>query len=244
MSDGQIPLKDTTDSKSSAGKEPLAGNGLIQSIFRNSLGLGLFAVFTVGLISVTWIMTQERIETQVRAYEAKALMEILPADTHDNTLVDSKIRLEPSRLLSSQDQREAYIALDDGEVSAVILPVTAPDGYSGRIELLVGINRNGTLAGVRAITHKETPGLGDKINTNVTDWILGFAGKSLTTPAKEDWGVKKDGGAFDQFTGATITPRAVVAAVYRALQYFEANRNLLLDPLRMTGVREEIQNDE
>ncbi|WP_066015465.1 electron transport complex subunit RsxG [Endozoicomonas atrinae] len=238
MSDGQIPLKDTTDSKTPG------GSGLLQSIFRNSLGLGLFAVFTVGLISITWILTQERIETQVRAYEAKALMEILPADTHDNVLVDSKIVLEPSRLLSSQDQREAYIALNDGEVSAVILPVTAPDGYSGRIELLVGINRNGTLAGVRAITHKETPGLGDKINTNVTDWILGFAGKSLSNPAGEGWGVKKDGGEFDQFTGATITPRAVVAAVYRALQYFEANRNLLLDPLRMTGVREEIQNDE
>ncbi len=238
MSDGQIPLKDTTDSKATG------GNGLLQSIFHNSLGLGLFAVFTVGLISVTWIMTQERIETQVRAYEAKALMEILPADTHDNVLVDSKIVLEPSRLLSSQDQREAYIALNDGEVSAVILPVTAPDGYSGRIELLVGINRNGTLAGVRAITHKETPGLGDKINTNVTDWILGFAGKSLSNPAAQGWNVKKDGGEFDQFTGATITPRAVVAAVYRALQYFEANRNLLLDPLRMTGVREEIQNDE
>lgn len=238
MSDGQIPLKDTTDSKATG------GNGLLQSIFHNSLGLGLFAVFTVGLISVTWILTQERIETQVRAYEAKALMEILPADTHDNVLVDSKMVLEPSRLLSSQDQREAYIALNDGEVSAVILPVTAPDGYSGRIELLVGINRNGTLAGVRAITHKETPGLGDKININVTDWILGFAGKSLSNPAAEGWGVKKDGGEFDQFTGATITPRAVVAAVYRALQYFEANRNLLLDPLRMTGVREEIQNDE
>ncbi|MBO9481410.1 MULTISPECIES: electron transport complex subunit RsxG [Gammaproteobacteria] len=236
MSDGQIPLKDTTDSKAPD------RNDLLQSIFRNSLGLGLFAVFTVGLISVTWIMTQEQIETQVRAYEAKALMEILPADTHDNVLVDSKIVLEPSPLLSSQDQREAYIALNDGAVSAVILPVTAPDGYSGRIELLVGINHNGTLAGVRAITHKETPGLGDKINSNVTDWILGFAGKSLGNPASEGWGVKKDGGEFDQFTGATITPRAVVAAVYRALQYFEANRKLLLDPL--AGVREEIQDDK
>ncbi|WP_163372537.1 electron transport complex subunit RsxG [Endozoicomonas acroporae] len=236
MSDGQIPLKDTTDSKAPG------GNGLLQSIFRNSLGLGLFAVFTVGLISVTWIMTQDQIETQVRAYEAKALMEILPADTHDNVLVDSKIVLEPSPLLSSQDQRDAYIALNDGAVSAVILPVTAPDGYSGRIELLVGINRNGTLAGVRAITHKETPGLGDKINSNVTNWILGFVGKSLGNPVSEGWGVKKDGGEFDQFTGATITPRAVVAAVYRALQYFEANRKLLLDPL--AGVREEIQYDK
>ena len=228
MGDSQIPLKNTTD-------ESPPGKTLRQSIFRSSIGLGLFAVFTVGLISVTWVMTREKIETQVRAYEAKALMEILPAGTHDNVLVDAKIRLEPARLLSSPDQREAYVALYDGEVSAVILPVTAPDGYSGRIELLVGINRNGTLAGVRAITHKETPGLGDKINTNVSDWILGFAGKSLGNPTAGGWAVKKDGGEFDQFTGATITPRAVVAAVYRALQYFEENRNSLLDPLRISN---------
>lgn len=243
MSDGQIPLKDTTDSDASASRVPSATKHLIQSIVRNSLGLGLFAVFTVGLISVTRTLTQERIQAQVRAYEAKALMEILPAGTHDNVLVDSKIRLEPSPLLSSLEQRQAYVALDDGEVSAVILPVTAPDGYNGRIELLVGINRNGTLAGVRAITHKETPGLGDKINTNVSDWILGFMGKSVDNPSAEGWGVKKDGGEFDQFTGATITPRAVVAAVYRALQYYEVNRNLLLDPLRMDGLNGETGND-
>ena len=224
MGDGQIPLK-TDDATPS----------LRQSVLRSSIGLGLFAVLTVGLISMTWVMTQEKIHTQVRAYEAKALMEILPAGTHDNVLVDAKIRLEPARLLSSPGQRIAYVALKDGEVSAVILPVTAPDGYSGRIELLVGINRNGTLAGVRAITHKETPGLGDKINTNVSDWILSFAGKSLSNPGTEGWAVQKDGGEFDQFTGATITPRAVVAAVYRALQYFEENRNILLDPLRINN---------
>ncbi len=222
MGDGQIPLKHLPPS-------------LHQSILRSSIGLGLFAILTVGLISVTWVMTREKIQTQVRAYEARALMEILPAGTYDNVLVDAKIQLQPARLLSSSEQREAYVALDDGEVSAVILPVTAPDGYSGRIELLVGINRNGTLAGVRAITHKETPGLGDKINTNVSDWILSFAGKSLGNPDAEGWAVQKDGGDFDQFTGATITPRAVVAAVYRALQYFEENRNILLDPLRMNS---------
>ena len=125
MSDGQIPLKDITDSKS------LKKRALLLSMFRNSLGLGLFAVFTVGLISVTWIMTEQRIKTQVRAYEAKALMEILPAGTYDNTLIDDKILLKPSRLLSSVDERVAYVAMKQGEVSAIILPVTAPDGYSG-----------------------------------------------------------------------------------------------------------------
>ncbi len=167
MSDGQIPLKEISTTG---------------SIARNSLGLGLFAVFTVGLIALTWTFTQEKIDTQIRAYEAKALLQILPAKTYDNVLVDTKITLPPSRLLSSQNQREAYVALNKGQVVAVILPVTAPDGYNGRIELLVGIDRDGILTGVRAITHKETPGLGDKINTNVSNWILGFTGKSLNNP--------------------------------------------------------------
>lgn len=231
MSDDQIPLKDATSET--------ASNAVSPSIIRNSLGLGLFAVFTVGLISITWILTQEKIQTQVRAYEARALMEILPQETHDNILVDSKITLEPSRFLSSQTATEAYVALNDGQVSAVILPVIAPDGYNGRIDLLVGIQKDGTLAGVRAVTHKETPGLGDKINTNVSDWILGFAGKSLHNPKAEGWGVKKDGGSFDQFTGATITPRAVVAAVHRSLEYFKTNQKHLLNPNNIHSISEE-----
>ncbi len=203
--------------------------GLFQSVRRNSISLGLFAIFTVGLISLTYVITQERIASQIRAYEAKALMEILPAHTHDNSLVDSVITISPSRLLSSQKDRKAWIAYKNSTVAAVILPATAPDGYNGRIELLIGIFSDGSLAGVRAVTHKETPGLGDKINTNVSDWILGFSGKSLINPDTSGWGVKKDGGQFDQFTGATITPRAVVAAVYRSLEYFKENRALLLN---------------
>lgn len=201
---------------------------LIKSVTRNSLTLGLFAMFTVGLISTTYVFTKERIAEQVRAYEARALMEILPPYTHDNVLVDSKIALAPSVRLSTQEKREAYIAVKDDQPVAVILPAVAPDGYNGRIELLVGINVDGTIAGVRAITHKETPGLGDKINTNVTEWIYSFNGKSLTNPSPARWAVRKDGGEFDQFAGATITPRAVVNAVYRTLEYFKANKNTLI----------------
>ena len=201
---------------------------LLKSVTRNSLSLGLFAMFTVGLISLTYVFTQERIADQVRAYEARALMEILPAGTHDNVLLDSTINLVPSVQLGIQREQQAYVAYKNNEAVAVILPVTAPDGYNGRIEMLVGINSDGTIAGVRAITHKETPGLGDKINTNVTDWILDFNGKSLNNPSPSNWAVHKDGGEFDQFAGATITPRAVVAAVYRALEYFKANKKHLL----------------
>lgn len=206
-----------------------ANNAVTNSVMKNALSLGLYAVLTVGLVAGTWVYTSPTIAEQVRAYEAKALMEILPPSTHDNQLIDSRMTLEPSPLLGSQDVKQAYVATRNGSVIAVIIPVTAPDGYSGCIELLMGIYRDGSIAGVRAVNHKETPGLGDKINTNVTDWIISFDGKSLESPTADSWAVKKDGGEFDQFAGATITPRAVVNAVYRALQYFEVNRNRLLD---------------
>jgi electron transport complex protein RnfG len=105
--------------------------------------------------------------------------------------------------------------------------VTARDGYSGDVNLIVGVNVDGTIAGVRALSHRETPGLGDKVDLKKSDWILGFNGKSLVNPTLARWTVKKDEGEFDQFTGATITPRAVVAATLRALQYAQANKTAI-----------------
>lgn len=215
-------------STNSTPDQPAATAALIHSMIRNSLSLGLFALLTVGMVALTYVLTEQRIEAQVRRYEARALMEILPAGTHDNTLLDSTIRLKPSKLLATRQEKKAFVATLQGEPVAVILPAVAPNGYNGRIELLVGITRDGTLAGVRVITHKETPGLGDRIDTQVSPWILGFNGKSLNNPTPKGWAVKKDRGRFDQFTGATITPRAVVAAVYRALQYFRDNQAFLL----------------
>ena len=114
-------------------------------------------------------------------------------------------------------------------MEAAVLTAVAPEGYGGGIRLLVAINYDGTLAGVRVLSHHETPGLGDKIEAERSDWILQFEGLSLENPAPRNWRVKKDGGRFDQFTGATITPRAVVAAVYDALVYFEAHREALFE---------------
>ena len=112
-------------------------------------------------------------------------------------------------------------------VVAVIIPAVAPDGYTGDIELIVGVNNDGTVAGVRALAHRETPGLGDKVDIKKSDWIRGFEGRSLDNPKLEGWAVKRDKGEFDQFTGATITPRAVVAATLRVLQFAQANRTSL-----------------
>ncbi|MCB1706705.1 MAG: electron transport complex subunit RsxG [Halioglobus sp.] len=199
-----------------------------QSITRNSLLLALFAVCTTALIAGTYLLTKSDIAQQKRLAEEKALLEIIPRSRHDNSMLDETIVVGPDTPgLGLNEEKHIYIARQHGEVVAAIIPVVAPDGYTGEIELIVGVNTDGSIAGVRALTHRETPGLGDKVDVKKSDWILGFAGRSLDNPTLDGWAVKKDKGVFDQFTGATITPRAVVAATLRALQFAESNRKLL-----------------
>jgi Na+-translocating ferredoxin:NAD+ oxidoreductase subunit G len=200
-----------------------------RSVLRNALILGVFAMVTVGLIALTQQGTAERIADAQRRVQMSALNEILPHDQHDNDLLEDGFELFDREYLRHTGPSVAYRGRQAGEVVAVIMPVVAPDGYSGRIDLLVGVRANGELAGVRVVGHRETPGLGDKIELSKNTWVLSFNGTSLTMPAPEDWAVRKDGGAFDQFVGATITPRAVVQAVHRALLYFEENRASLLE---------------
>lgn len=205
-----------------------------RSMLKNSAILGLFAVLTVGLVAITQQGTAERIASAEREAQAQALAQILPAGSYDNHLLDQP-RSVQSPLLGYSQAKPAYIARLAGQPSAVILQVRAPDGYSGSIQLLVGIMADGTLAGVRVISHKETPGLGDKIELSKSPWIGAFAGTSLAAPDESGWAVKKDGGQFDQFAGATITPRAVVKAVHQALQYFDQQRSQLLAPDSASG---------
>lgn len=206
---------------------------LFASIRRNAIGLAIFAVVTAGAIAVTQVMTADRIAYNIKAAEARALNQILPASSYDNDLLNDTIdvdsRFNQQLLGPLADNALIYRARKNGLVSAVILPAVAPDGYTTNIDLIVGINRDGSLAGVRVVAHRETPGLGDKIDTRKSDWVLSFANKSLNNPMSEQWAVKKDGGDFDQFTGATITPRAVVRAVKRALMFFDMHKDLLLD---------------
>ena len=202
------------------------------SIRRNSLLLGLFAVITTTIIAATYLGTRDKITEARRKAQEKALLEIIPLNRHNNSMLDDTILVGPEADgLGLRTEGQIYVARQDGTAIAIILPVRAPDGYSGDIELIVGINGDGSVAGVRALAHKETPGLGDKVDLKKSPWVLGFNGRSLADPLPEYWKVKKDKGAFDQFTGATITPRAVTAAVKRSLEYFKANRARLLAPL-------------
>ncbi len=198
------------------------------SITRNSVLLAIFAAITTVLIVGTYLLTKERIALEKRRAEEKALLEIVPREVHDNSMLDDTLAVGPEAAgLALEEERQIHFARRGGHITTAIIPVVAPDGYTGPIELIVGVNADGTVAGVRALSHRETPGLGDRIDMKKSDWMLEFNGRSLDNPGLSGWAVKKDRGVFDQFTGATITPRAVVAATLRALQYADANRGRL-----------------
>jgi electron transport complex protein RnfG len=198
------------------------------SITRNSVLLAIFAVCTTLLIAGTFLSTRDKIALEKRRAEEKALLQVVSRERHDNSMLDETIPVGPEAAgLGLKEQKRIYVARKRGEIVAVVIPATAPDGYTGAIDLIVGVNTDGSIAGVRALAHRETPGLGDKVDIKKSDWVLGFNGRSLDNPDVSGWAVKKDRGVFDQFTGATITPRAVVAATLRTLQFAEANRESL-----------------
>lgn len=197
------------------------------------MSAGLLALFAVAggvLVAGTEALTRDRIIEQQRASLRSTLTEVLPAELYTNQLLDDVITIRDPELLGTDEPLTAYRARRGAEPVAVLFPVIAPDGYSGDIRLLVGVDASGILTGVRVLNHRETPGLGDAIETRRSDWIRQFSGLSLGEPAPREWAVRKDGGQFDQFAGATITPRAVIKAVRRALVFFDAHRDTLLAP--------------
>jgi electron transport complex protein RnfG len=200
---------------------------VIRGIIRSAAALGLVAVIGTVLLTGVQRLTADRIAEQERRVVREQLAQILSPDLYDNSPQDDAITVFDETRFPRGQAVTAYRARRAGEAVAVILRFRAVDGYNGDIHLLAGIRSDGRLAGVRVVSHRETPGLGDGIEAEKSDWVLGFDGRSLADPAPEDWTVRRDGGGFDQFTGATVTPRAVVAAVRMALEYFEQNRTEL-----------------
>jgi electron transport complex protein RnfG len=191
------------------------------------LSLAFFAFISVVLVAVTNRLTKEKIIENQTMMLMQALNEVVPTDRYDNDLANSKIILKSQDTGFTKDT-PIYLATLKGQPATAIFEVTTLKGYSGAITILIGINAGDhKLSGVRVIEHKETPGLGDKMETRKTNWVLAFNGKSLNNPDMSGWQVKKDGGAFDQFTGATITPRAIVNAVKTTLIYAQDNMDKL-----------------
>jgi Na+-translocating ferredoxin:NAD+ oxidoreductase subunit G len=199
-----------------------------EAVTRNSLVLSLFAISTAAVLALTNAGTLERIHCNREQALKASLVEVMPAAQFDNALLADVIQVEDPLL--GRGAHSVYRARRDGEPAGLVLQSNAEDGYGGTIRLLVGVMVNGTITGVRVIPpHNETPGLGDAIDIRKSDWITRFNGRSLTNPGDNGWAVKKDGGIFDAFTGATITPRAVVGAVHRTLQYVAREQQALFD---------------
>ncbi len=189
--------------------------------------LGLFSMIGLGLVAWVAVMTHDRIAANERQALLDNLMQVVPAGLYDNDIVTDTTEITdfiPGHPVT------VYRARKQGQPVAAVFTVTASDGYNGNIKLLVAVHKQGYITGVRAVSHKETPGLGDGIEANRSNWILSFDGKSLEDPKLDRWAVKRDGGAFDQFTGATITPRAVVKTVKQVLVYFKQHKDDIFSP--------------
>lgn len=196
------------------------------SILKSAASLALVAIIGTALLAGVNGLTAERIAAQERRVMLEQLGQIIP-DQYDNALLDDRISFQHEHYFPRGQTVTAYRARQQNEPVAVILKFNAVNGYNGDITLLAGIDVDGSLRGVRVISHRETPGLGDFIEVEKGDWINGFTGKSLANPDRTDWAVRRDGGKFDQFTGATITPRAVVEAVRDVLEFYAINQEQL-----------------
>lgn len=189
---------------------------------RYALILGTVALLCTALSTAVFWLTQARIDAVTAEQQRKLLLEVVPQRYFDNDLLATCKVLDMSK---QQSLNKIFVAKKQGNLTAYAIQTTAPDGYSGDIVLLIGIQPDGTVLGVRTLAHKETPGLGDKIDTRVSDWITRFSGKKFSLENELQWAVKKDGGQFDQFTGATITPRAVVNMVRNSAKWVVSELN-------------------
>ena len=201
------------------------GINLFSGSNKHATVLACFALVVAVALASTHNLTRERIAANEQERVQNTLAELLPADLYDQPLQAQSIIIFDDK---AQRNRTCYIAQRNGVPVATIITAVAEDGYSGNIEMLVGILADGTVSGVHVTKHAETPGLGDAIELQRSNWILGFNNKSLSQPVESRWTVKKQNGEFDQFTGATITPRAVINEVKNTLHFFESVKLQLL----------------
>jgi Na+-translocating ferredoxin:NAD+ oxidoreductase subunit G len=192
--------------------------------------LASFALVASVLLGVTNCSTEGTIQRRLDEDLLQSLAEVVPADLYDNDMLQDTLTIPSSDFNIGATETTVYLAKKSGKVTAVCFKFTAPDGYSGAINMIMGLDGDGNILGVRVLSHKETPGLGDKIEVAKSDWILKFVGRSLDNLTPAQWAVKKDGGEFDQFAGATITPRKSVQAIYRGLQLFKSHQAQLINP--------------
>ncbi len=194
-------------------------------IWKSGVTLAIIAAACTSLVALTWQLTAERIETNKQEWLERSLTPALAGLFFDSPVTESILTIPPPHDLPGSGAALVYrVYAEDAPVAALFI-ITARDGYAGPIRLMVGIAMDGTVTGVRVLEHRETPGLGDQVDITRSDWVLQFDGRSLLDPEPTRWAIKGDGGEFDQLTGASVTPRAIIKAIKTTLTYFDANRD-------------------
>ncbi|MBL4899284.1 MAG: electron transport complex subunit RsxG [Colwellia sp.] len=232
---------------------PKESNRFRLPIQKNSQTLAIFAIVCTAIVGLVNELTSDKIKAQEQLQLLNTLHSIIEPNRYNNDITQDCVSLSSTLLGNSANDKEvhtAYIARQDNQVIAIAMTSTAPDGYNGNIELIIAINMDNTVSGVRVLKHQETPGLGDKVELRKSNWIESFTGEKLLSENDIRWAVTKDHGMFDQFTGATITPRAVVKAVRKTLLYFKDNKkslltrpNICLNESKSAQITSEVNNE-
>lgn len=196
-------------------------------VIKSGLTLALIAAICTSLVALTYDVTDERIAANEQAWLEQSLAPVLGNLSFDSGITDSRVTIPAPHDLPGSGDAEVYRVYLGGAPVAALFVVSARDGYSGPIRLLVGVRIDGTLTGVHVLAHRETPGLGDGIESAKSDWARQFEGLSLQNPQSAGWKIRRDGGEFDQLTGASVTPRAIVKAVHETLMYFDKNGDIV-----------------
>ena len=196
-----------------------------RSVIKTGMTLAMIAAICTALVAATFQATQARIAANEKALLEQSLQPALSGTFYDSGVSESRIVIEPPHDLPGNGPAIIYRVYAEGVPVAALFVVTARDGFSGPIRILLGIEADGTVTGLRILEHRETPGLGDKIESARSDWVFQFEGRSLADPLPTGWAIKVDGGEFDQLTGASVTPRAVIKAVRESLVYFDVHRD-------------------
>jgi electron transport complex protein RnfG len=196
-----------------------------KTVIRTGLTLAMIAAVCTALVAATYQVTRERIAANEKALLEQSLQPALAGVFFDSGVSESRLVLAPPHDLPGNDAAVIYRVFAAEQPVAALFAVTARNGFSGPIRILLGIEYDGTVTGVRILQHRETPGLGDKIDSTRSEWVFQFNGRSMGEPHITGWAIKSDGGEFDQLTGASITPRAVIKAIRDTLIYFDVHRD-------------------
>jgi electron transport complex protein RnfG len=209
------------------------------AVLKSGVTLAVIAAICTAMVSLTYGLTKERIVANEQAWLERSLQPALSGLSFDSGVTESQIIIPPPHELPGSEAAIIYRVYAKGSPVAALFVVSARDGYAGPIKILIGIDMQGIVTGVQVLEHRETPGLGDRVESTKSDWVEQFAGRSLLDPEPVGWRIKSEGGQFDQLTGASVTPRAIIKAIKETLLYFGVHKDEVFAEADTTNREEE-----